>query len=31
MATITNYATLKSTIADYLNRSDLTSQIETFI
>lgn len=31
MATITNYATLKSTIADYLNRADLTSQIETFI
>jgi hypothetical protein len=31
MATITNYSTLKSTIADYLNRADLTSQIETFI
>jgi len=31
MATITSYATLKSTIADYLNRADLTSQIETFI
>jgi hypothetical protein len=31
MATITNYSTLRSTIADYLNRSDLTSQIETFI
>ncbi len=31
MATITNYSTLRSTVADYLNRSDLTSQIETFI
>lgn len=31
MATITNYATLQSTIADYLNRADLTSQIQTFI
>lgn len=31
MATITNYATLKSAIADYLNRADLASQIETFI
>lgn len=31
MAKITNYSTLKSTIADYLNRADLTSQIETFI
>jgi hypothetical protein len=31
MATITNYATLQSTIADYLNRGDLTSQIQTFI
>lgn len=31
MATITNYATLQSTIADYLNRTDLTSQIQTFI
>jgi hypothetical protein len=31
MATISNYSTLKSTIADYLNRADLTSQIETFI
>jgi hypothetical protein len=31
MATITSYSTLKSAIADYLNRADLTSQIETFI
>ena len=31
MAVITNYATLQSTIADYLNRADLTSQIQTFI
>ena len=31
MATITNYSTLQSTIADYLNRADLTSQIQTFI
>jgi hypothetical protein len=31
MATITNYATLQSTIADYLNRQDLNSQIQTFI
>ena len=31
MATITNYGTLQSTIADYLNRADLTSQIQTFI
>jgi len=31
MATITNYANLQSTIADYLNRADLTSQIQTFI
>lgn len=31
MATITDYATLKSTIADYLNRADLTSQIDTFV
>jgi hypothetical protein len=31
MAIISNYATLQSTIADYLNRSDLTSQIQTFI
>jgi hypothetical protein len=31
MAKITNYATLQSTIADYLNRADLTSQIQTFI
>lgn len=28
---ITNYSTLQSTIADYLNRADLTSQIPTFI
>lgn len=31
MATITNYTTLQSTIADYLNRGDLTAQIPTFI
>lgn len=31
MATITNYTTLQSTIADYLNRADLNSQIQTFI
>lgn len=31
MGTITNYSTLKSAIADWLNRQDLTSQIETFI
>jgi len=31
MATITNYTTLQSTIADYLNRADLNSQIPTFI
>jgi hypothetical protein len=31
MAIITNYSTLKSTIADYLNRQDLTAQIPTFI
>jgi len=31
MAIISNYATLQSTIADYLNRADLTSQIQTFI
>jgi len=29
--TITNYTTLQSTVADYLNRSDLTSIIPTFI
>lgn len=29
--TITNYSTLQSTVADYLNRSDLTSVIPTFI
>lgn len=28
---ITNYSTLKSTIADYLARDDLTNQIPTFI
>jgi hypothetical protein len=31
MATITSYATLVSTVADYLNRQDLTAQIPTFI
>lgn len=31
MAQITNYSTLQSVIADYLNRQDLTSQIQTFI
>jgi len=31
MGTITNYSTLQSAIADYLNRADLTSQIQTFI
>lgn len=31
MATITNYSTLISTVADYLNRQDLTAQIPTFI
>lgn len=31
MATITNYTTLVSTVADYLNRQDLTAQIPTFI
>ena len=31
MATITNYTTLVSTVADYLNRQDLSSQIPTFI
>ena len=31
MSTITNYTTLQSTIADYLNRADLNSQIQTFI
>jgi hypothetical protein len=31
MATITNYATLQSSIADYLNRQDLTAQIPMFI
>jgi hypothetical protein len=31
MALITNYATLQSAVADYLNRQDLTSQIQTFI
>lgn len=31
MAQITNYSTLQSAIADYLNRQDLTSQIPMFI
>jgi hypothetical protein len=31
MGTITNYTTLQSAIADYLNRADLTAQIQTFI
>jgi hypothetical protein len=31
MATITSYSTLISTVADYLNRQDLTAQIPTFI
>lgn len=31
MGTITNYSTLKSAVADYLNRADLTSQIPMFI
>lgn len=31
MPTITNYSTLQSAIADYLNRADLTSQIPMFI
>lgn len=31
MATITDYASLQSNIADYLNRGDLTSQIQMFI
>ncbi len=31
MAQITSYATLQSTIAEYLNRQDLTDQIPTFI
>ena len=30
-APITTWATLKTAVADYLNRSDLTSQIELFI
>ena len=28
---ITNYSTLQAAIADYLNRADLTSQIQNFI
>jgi hypothetical protein len=28
---ITNYATLKAAVADWLNRTDLTDQIPTFI
>ena len=31
MAKITDYDTLQSAIADWLNRADLTSQIQTFI
>lgn len=31
MAQITNYSTLKDNIADWLNRTDLTSQIPVFI
>jgi hypothetical protein len=31
MTTITNYSSLQSAIADYLNRQDLTAQIPTFI
>lgn len=31
MTTITNYSTLQTAIADYLNRTDLTSQIPMFI
>jgi hypothetical protein len=31
MPTITNYSTLQSAVADYLNRADLTSQIPMFI
>lgn len=31
MPAITNYSTLQSAIADYLNRADLTSQIPMFI
>jgi len=31
MATITNYSTLQGAIADFLNRTDLTSQIPMFI
>jgi hypothetical protein len=31
MATITNFTTLVSTVADYLNRQDLSAQIPTFI
>jgi hypothetical protein len=31
MATITNYSTLQTTVADYLNRQDLTAYIPTFI
>ncbi len=28
---ITDYATLQAAVADYLNREDLTTQIQTFI
>jgi len=31
MATITNYSTLQTTVADYLNRQDLSAYIPTFI
>jgi hypothetical protein len=31
MTTITNYSSLQSAVADYLNRQDLTSQIPMFI
>lgn len=31
MGAITNYSTLQSAVADYLNRADLTSQIPMFI
>lgn len=31
MATITDYDTLQSAVADWLNRADLTSRIQTFI
>lgn len=31
MATITDYASLKANVADFLNRSDLTTAISTFV